>query len=95
MGIKDHFENGPAGQKAKGDAVKADSDVADKVADNLAKETEQGFRGVEVDPTPNEAYTVQGVTSGAPTPETDDGAAEAARKSQADAQAKATGVGGR
>lgn len=37
----------------------------------ISREHEQGFRGVEVDPTPNENYTVQGVTSGAPTPETD------------------------
>lgn len=44
-------------------------------------ETEQGFRGVKADPTPNENYTVAGVTSGAPTPETDDGAADAARAS--------------
>ncbi len=34
-------------------------------------ENAQGFRGTEVDPTPNENYTVAGVTSGAPTPETD------------------------
>jgi hypothetical protein len=32
---------------------------------------EKGFRGDKVDPTPNENYTVAGVTSGAPTPETD------------------------
>lgn len=37
----------------------------------VALEQEQGFRGIEVDPTPNENYTVAGVTSGAPTPETD------------------------
>lgn len=43
------------------------------------KAAEQGFFGTEVDPTPNENYTLQGVASGAPTPETD-----------ADAQAKAT-----
>lgn len=35
------------------------------------QEAKQGFRGTEVDPTPNENYTVAGVTSGAPTPETD------------------------
>ena len=29
-----------------------------------------GFIGTKVDPTPNEAYTVAGVTSGAETPET-------------------------
>jgi hypothetical protein len=34
-------------------------------------ETEQGFRGVEVDTTPNENYTVAGVTAGKPTPETE------------------------
>lgn len=43
-------------------------------------ETEQGFRGDgPVDPTPNEAYTVEGVTSGEPTPETD---AKAAAKAE-------------
>ena len=31
---------------------------------------EQGFVGDEVDQTPNENYTVAGVTSGKPTPET-------------------------
>lgn len=48
-------------------------------------ETEQGFRGTEVDPTPNEAYTVSGVTKGLPTPETD---IESARKAR-----EATGLG--
>lgn len=43
------------------------------------KENDQGFRGVEVDPTPNENYTVAGVTSGAPTPETDPDQAKDAR----------------
>jgi hypothetical protein len=44
----------------------------------IGQEIEQGFRGTEVDPTPNENYTVAGVTSGAPTPETDvDSAVEA------------------
>lgn len=32
-------------------------------------ETAQGFSGFVPDPTPNENYTVAGVTSGAPTPE--------------------------
>jgi hypothetical protein len=35
------------------------------------KAEEQGFYGVETDPTPNSHYSVDGVTSGAPTPETD------------------------
>jgi len=47
----------------------------DKPAQRLSRleeANEQGFLGEKVDPTPNEAYTVAGVTSGAPTPETDD-----------------------
>jgi hypothetical protein len=35
----------------------------------VAPETDQGFRGVEVDGTPNQNYTVEGVTSGAWVPE--------------------------
>lgn len=35
------------------------------------KANEQGFFGVESDPTPNENYTLAGVTKGLPTPETD------------------------
>lgn len=44
---------------------------ADEVQEKVDAEEEKGYRGVEVDNTPNSAYTVQGVTSGAPTPETD------------------------
>lgn len=51
--------------ETKNDAGKA------QVQEQVDKETEQGFIGTEVDPTPNSAYTVAGVTSGAPTPETD------------------------
>ena len=43
-------------------------------------EVEQGFVGTEVDPTPNENYTVAGVTSGKPTPETDPAHAEKVRQ---------------
>jgi hypothetical protein len=88
----DHPENSPAGQKAKADAVTADTQVASGPQDAVDRETAQGFRGVEVDPTPNENYTLAGVTSGAPTPETDDGAAEDARKAQADVARQANGV---
>ena len=35
------------------------------------QEEEQGYRGVKVDPTPDEHYTVAGVIAGKPTPETD------------------------
>lgn len=49
------------------DTAKASTEIDKKIN----QENAQGFRGVEVDSTPNENYTVQGVTSGAPTPETD------------------------
>lgn len=45
---------------------------------NFDKIGEQGVFGTPIDPTPNENYTVAGVTSGAPTPETDKAAADAA-----------------
>ena len=81
---KDHPESSEAGKAAKAAAVAADKSTAE-VQERMDKETEQGFRGIEVDPTPNENYTVAGVIKGAPTPETDAGAAEEARKGQADA----------
>jgi len=61
-----------------------DGDAGQAEAQRLADQVEeQGFIGVKVDPTPNENYTVAGVTSGAPTPETD---AEAAAKAREAAQ---------
>lgn len=92
MALKDHPENSPAGQQAKVDAEKADAKVAAGPQEIIDRENAQGFRGVEVDPTDNEAYTLKGVTSGMPTPETDDGAAEEARKAQADTSRQANGV---
>lgn len=89
---RDHPENSDEGQQAKQDAVDADRGTSEQVQETVDAEQERGFRGVDVDPTPNEAYTVQGVTSGAPTPETDDDAAEEARKAQADAARRAAGV---
>ncbi|MFD5675611.1 hypothetical protein [Streptomyces sp. NPDC127040] len=50
------------------------------VQEAVDKATEQGFYGVEADPTPNEHYTVAGVLAGKPTPETDKDAAAEARK---------------
>jgi hypothetical protein len=49
---------------------KADPAVAE-VQKRTDAELDQGFRGIEVDPTPNENYTVAGVLAGKPTPETD------------------------
>jgi hypothetical protein len=61
--------------------------VADQAVEEVQKtvdaENEQGFIGQQVDPTDRANYTVGGVTSEAPTPETDEGAAEEARKSVA------------
>lgn len=50
-----------------------------QVQRQVDQETEQGYRGLKTDPTPNEAYTVAGVTQPAPTPETDTGARQAAQ----------------
>lgn len=41
---------------------------------------ERGLQGSEVDPTPNEHYTMAGVIAGLPVPETDDDAAHEARQ---------------
>jgi hypothetical protein len=46
----------------------------------LEQATEDGYLGVKVDPTPDEAYTVAGVTKGQPTPETDEKAAAKAQE---------------
>lgn len=54
---------------------KAESEVQDKVD----AETEPGFRGVEVDQTPNENYTVAGVVAGKPVPEAEADPASARR----------------
>lgn len=64
--------------------AQTDDPVSKQAAQNAEQELEQGFRGAKVDPTPNENYTVDGVTSNAPTPETDPGlAAEADEASRA------------
>lgn len=54
---------------------------AAEVAANLAEEQKAGGRGAFVDPTPNENYSVAGVTAGKPTPETDASLARKARES--------------
>ena len=50
-----------------------------EVQANVEEANEQGFLGTRVDPTPLENYTLGGVTSGKPTPETDDKLAAEAR----------------
>lgn len=60
-------------------ASKNDAGQAEVQA-KVDQENEQGFVGVKVDPTPNENYTVAGVTAGKPTPETDPKQAAAVRE---------------
>jgi len=48
-----------------------DDGVAQAIQQATDEAEEQGYFGTAVDPTPNENYTLKGVTSGAPTPETD------------------------
>ena len=67
---KQHVEN-PNLEKGKdlgGEEVQAKMD----------EEVEQGFRGANVDPTPDANYTVAGVTANKPTPETDEKMAQKA-----------------
>lgn len=52
----------------KKDSGKADGAAA-QVQSAVDEETEQGFRGVEVDKVDNHAYTVAGVTAGEWVPE--------------------------
>lgn len=63
------------------DSKKKDDLGQAEVEKKLTEEQEQGYRGVKADPTPNHHYTVDGVTSGKPTPETDEKAAEKAASS--------------
>jgi hypothetical protein len=54
------------------DAPKNTKDAGEReLQETFDKANEQGFFGEEQDKTPNENYTLQGVTSGAKTPETD------------------------
>lgn len=55
------------------------TDFQQDLQERIDAENAQGFRGVEVDSTPNENYSVAGVTSGAPTPETDHAMAKKVR----------------
>jgi hypothetical protein len=73
-------------------AAKATDAAAAQVQKAVDVETEQGFRGIEVDPTPNENYTLAGQNAGAPTPETDEATAKKAAEAQGDVAAKAAGV---
>ncbi|MFA0844350.1 hypothetical protein [Streptomyces rochei] len=64
-----------------------DDGVAQAIQKATDEAEEQGYFGTAVDPTPNEHYTLAGVTSGKPTPETDgDYAREVRQKLDDDAR---------
>lgn len=88
----DHPENSEAGRQAKAAAELADAAASAGPQEVVDRQAGQGFRGVEVDSTPNEAYTLAGVTSGLPTPETDEGQAERVRLDIKAAERQANGV---
>ncbi len=62
------------------DADKSTGGAAEQVQQAVDQDTERGYRGVEVDLTPNENYTVRGVTSGAVVPENAEDPAAARRE---------------
>lgn len=59
-----------------GEAKKSGEEI---VVDKVEKDIEQGYHGTVPDPTPNENYSVAGVTAGKPTPETDEELRQKAR----------------
>lgn len=73
MADQDNTQDGTAG---------TDTEALDNTVQALQKATDeaekQGFYGTSTDPTPRENYSVAGVTSGKPTPETDEKAAQKA-----------------
>jgi hypothetical protein len=56
-------------QQSDGDAEQQVEEATRQVDEAVQSETDRGFRGVEIDQTPNENYTVEGVTSDAWVPE--------------------------
>jgi len=66
---KVHPETSPQGLAAKAEAETAAPGAAEIQA-AMDEATKRRLTGTEVDPTPNENYTVAGVLAGLPTPET-------------------------
>ncbi len=70
-------------KKSSQKAASASTDAGqDEVQARVDDANEQGYFGDVPDPTPNENYTVAGVTSGKPTPETDEKLRAEARKAR-------------
>lgn len=67
-------------------APKADTGEVEIPA--LKEAQDKGFLGETLDPTPNHAYTVEGVGAGEPTPETDPKAKEAAQQARREHEAR-------
>lgn len=61
----------PRASSPKQTSVEMHETAKAKMQEKSDLENAQGFRGKEVDPTDNDAYTVKGVTSGMKTPEND------------------------
>lgn len=61
----------PKASSPKQTSVEMHATAKAKMQEASDLENSQGFRGKEVDPTDNDAYTVKGVTSGMKTPESD------------------------
>jgi hypothetical protein len=66
----------PADDKTSAQLAEEAEQAAGQVQEAVDAETERGYLGGKADPTPNEHYTVDGVTSGKPTPESDRALAE-------------------
>lgn len=62
------------------EATKAEAKNEPRTATTIEEATKLGFFGTEVDPTPDENYSLKGVTRGKPTPETDAAHAEEVRR---------------
>lgn len=83
-----------ASQKKSDPKASSTADAGEaEVQARFDRETAQGYSGTVADPTPNHAYSVGGVTSDEPTPETDAAAAGAARTRAAEAGTETTGGG--
>ncbi|MFI9244150.1 hypothetical protein ACIGXF_16530 [Streptomyces sp. NPDC053086] len=82
-------ESKSTSRQSKSTQETPDDGVAQEIQNATNEAERQGYFGIAVDPTPNENYTLKGVTSGAPTPETDpEYAREVRQKLDDDARAR-------
>jgi hypothetical protein len=69
--IEQNKKETPGSGDLQNSDVTAEDLGAGEVQEKMDEEQEKGYRGTKVDKTPNENYTVAGVTQNLPTPETD------------------------